>query len=285
MRILQTLENPRHHGPITCLCLDRKRSWVITGTVTGVMTLWDLRFGLLLKSWRAGVHSAAGRKSPRVHYCVVHPTKGKGRWVIIALESQDEASSSTSVMLEVWDVEKTVLVETYATQPSDSPDKPLDQPVKPPTAEAETSPAEAIATLVRARQQSADIFVRRAQGGVQDAVTRPSANVRALFIGLDFGGASGLQRADVVDLSTDFAPRSRSHRGFMIAGSEDRKIRMFDLAKPERSVVLSGAQPETEKVAYRYTFQRFILPINAELYSARSPTKRERSPPMLKHGR
>lgn len=55
MRALQTLQNPRHYGPITCLCIDRKRTWIIVGTSTGVLTLWDRRFGLLLKGWHVGV--------------------------------------------------------------------------------------------------------------------------------------------------------------------------------------------------------------------------------------
>lgn len=221
------------------------------------MTLWDLRFGLLLKSWRAGGQSTSGRKSPRVYHCAMHPTKGKGRWVVLALESQTDASAETSVLLEVWDVEKAMLVETYVTQHPDAAGKPVPMPIKPATAESETSPADAIAALVRARQQSADVFVRRAQGGVQDVVTKPSTDVRALLVGLDFGGNTSSQRADVVDLSTDFAPRSKSHRGFMISGSEDRRIRLWDLAKTERSVVLSGTQPE-EKPSYMCVFNTTI---------------------------
>ncbi|KAG1758969.1 hypothetical protein EDD22DRAFT_908144 [Suillus occidentalis] len=44
------IQNPRHFGPITCMCLDRKRTWIPVVTSMGVLSLWDRRFGLLLKS-------------------------------------------------------------------------------------------------------------------------------------------------------------------------------------------------------------------------------------------
>src|ERR1700685_2389224 len=115
MRILQTMQNPRHFGPITCLCLDRKRSWIIVGTSMGILTLWDRRFGLLLKSWQVG-HAAAG-KSTRLNQCVVHSTKGRGKWFMVALEASTAGTDHASVtLIEVWDVEKSVLVETFLMQ-------------------------------------------------------------------------------------------------------------------------------------------------------------------------
>ena len=134
-RVLQTMENPRHYGPITCICLDRKRAWVVCGTSTGVLSLWDLRFGILIKSWKAG---AAVRGHPvRVHQCTVHPTKGKGRWIVVALESPKDSpvasGGETVTLVEIWDIEKTVLIEMFSTRSVPTSSSPLPEPREAPT--------------------------------------------------------------------------------------------------------------------------------------------------------
>ena len=109
MRVLQTLENPRHYGPITSLCIDRKRTWIVVGTSTGVLTLWDKRFGLLIRSWHVGIASSG--RSVRVHQCVVHPSKSRGNWVMVSVETSRKGSDRSSTpLVEVWDIEKAILV-------------------------------------------------------------------------------------------------------------------------------------------------------------------------------
>jgi phosphoinositide-3-kinase, regulatory subunit 4 len=252
MNILQTMENPRHHGPITTLCLDRKKSWVLAGTVTGVLTLWDLRFGLLLKSWKVAA-AASSPKSPRIHQCVIHPSKGKGRWVIVALESRQESAKDGAMVLEVWDIEKTLLVESFVVRSSeatgagvgDTPD------VSSSTlgAEADTSPAAAIAALVRSRQRHGHLYTRHTSAG--EVVGPPSPQIRAIIAGLDFGGYTPAHRADPSDGGSDQGGRTRAHRGFMVSGSEDRMIRLWDLAKVERTVILSAPTAEGDKPVYQ----------------------------------
>lgn len=153
MQVLQTLRNPSHFGPITCLCTDKKKVWLLVGTLGGVMTLWDMRFGLMLKSWRLGPGESYQTAGPskgrapratggtvRINKCVLHPSKGRGRWVLVAYEQLADAQSSASasprpdsqgenqqsvssrsdrqssnVLVEVWDIDKGVRVETFET--------------------------------------------------------------------------------------------------------------------------------------------------------------------------
>jgi phosphoinositide-3-kinase regulatory subunit 4 len=111
MRVLQTLDSPRHLGPITALCVDRKKVWLVTGTGAGTLSLWDLRFGLLLRTWRVGGGSGGAQ---RVHQCSIHPTKGKGRWVVVAVDPPPgSASDESGTIVEVWDVEHARLVESF----------------------------------------------------------------------------------------------------------------------------------------------------------------------------
>ncbi|KAJ3556361.1 hypothetical protein NP233_g11995 [Leucocoprinus birnbaumii] len=261
MRIPQKMENPRQFGPITCMCIDRKRTWIIVGTSAGVLTLWDRRFGLMLKSWHVGVSISTSGRSVRVHQCVVHPAKGRGKWVMVAVEAPKKGSSDRKItnLIEVWDIEKSVLVETFVTRTGTISD-PLPEPQENAATSADTTPAAAIAALVRARQnqsQSAmlDSHDRRLPGGNVGAIKTellpsPSPDVRTMVVGLDFGGHYMSQRSEFNDLMVDSSPSRSGGKGFMITGSEDRKIRFWDLGRIERTAVLSGLESEQERPSF-----------------------------------
>ncbi|EGO26710.1 hypothetical protein SERLADRAFT_355396 [Serpula lacrymans var. lacrymans S7.9] len=258
MRILQTMQNPRHLGPISCMCIDRKRSWIIVGTSMGTLTLWDRRFGLLLKSWQVG-KNLSGRSS-RIHQCVVHPTKGRGRWIMVAVETSKMASEQTSTtLIEVWDIEKTVLVESYTTRTTNSSSDPLQEPKEHPGADAEESPAAAIAALVRSRQAGTSTYpslLARNRGSSQsipreDSLPAPSLDIRAVIVGLEFGGHSTVHRLEMADMTNETNLSNRSTgRGFMVSGSEDRRIRLWDLTKLERTSVLVGLDSGHDRPSY-----------------------------------
>ncbi|KZT22328.1 WD40 repeat-like protein [Neolentinus lepideus HHB14362 ss-1] len=250
MRVLQTMQNPRHHGSISCMCLDRKRAWVVFGTTTGSLSLWDLRFGILLKSWK--VNAASGGKSSRIYQCTLHPTKGRGKWVMVAVESsRPNAEGAGALLVEVWDVEKSSLIEAYAIRSASNSSTPIPEPETSNSSEAEKSPAAAIAALVRSRQQNGN---RRSGTATQAAVREtllasPSHDIRSLVVGLDFGGPSPIHRSEIGMIPEGDAS-ARSSRGFMLTGSEDRRIRLWDLSRPDGTAVLSGIDSEHDKPAY-----------------------------------
>ena len=217
---------------------------------------------MLLKSWKVGGSSSTdAAKSSRIHQIVLHPTQGKGRWIIVAFETTKSAAGgvdiSPTTVMEVWDIEKTSLMETYATREivagGTSGDEELPQPAEVAGEPTEVSPATAIAALVRSRQQSRaplDRFAKRpAQNGSpgDSPSIRPSLDVRTMVVGSDLGGHSSRIEPD-----SSSGGRSSGGRGFMISGSEDRKLRLWDLARIERSAVLSGAETEVEKAGYKW---------------------------------
>ena len=272
MRILQTMENPRHYGPITTLCIDRRKAWLLVGTITGILTLWDLRFGLLIKSWKAGV-IAPGR-SLRIHKCIVHPTKGRGRWVMVAVETRSPAQGSTTpvdsrgiILVEVWDIETTTLVETFETREALSDLPALTLEADAPQSEiaaavvgqdAEKNPAAAIAALVRSRTAVPENGNVTAVYSDAPETTRQSTawtqpDVCAMVGGADFAGLAGIPRGEFGRLDGAGNGETgvvKTGGGFIITGSEDRKIRLWDLSRTERSVVLSGGESEGERATF-----------------------------------
>lgn len=234
MQILQTMQNPAHHGSVTCLCVDKKRTWILVGTATGILTLWDKRFGLRLKSWHVGIASSG--RSVRVHQCTLHPTKGRGKWVIVTVECSRTAESDTTNLIEVWDIERSVLVETFSVRSSANQDTPP-EPHEVTGVDADNTPAAAIAALVRSRQSESKF---------PTPVPSPSPTIRAIAVGVDFGGPSG-HRTDIIEQDSDGHGR---RGGFVLCGSEDRKIRLWDLTRAERSMVLSGVTSDQERPTY-----------------------------------
>lgn len=271
MRMIQVMENPRHYGPITTLCIDRRKAWLLVGTITGVLTLWDLRFGLLIKSWKAGVITPG--RSLRIHKCIVHPTKGRGRWVMVALEARPPAQGSSSpgnprgvILVEVWDIETTTLVETFQTREAvlKAPFSAPEGDTPPPEVgavlgqDAEKNPAAAIASFVRSRtavQENGNSTALETDASETSrqtpAWTQP--DVCAMIGGADFAGLAGMPRSEFGQM--DGAGEAGSNvvktgGGFILTGSEDRKIRLWDLSRTERSVVLTGGEIEGERATF-----------------------------------
>lgn len=46
-----TLKQKSENGMISAMIFSDAAQWMITGTSLGFMTLWDLRFGIAVKSW------------------------------------------------------------------------------------------------------------------------------------------------------------------------------------------------------------------------------------------
>lgn len=126
MRVLRTFENPRHFGPITAACLDKNQSWLVIGTTTGVLTLWDLRFGLLLRSWSTASSSTLSTSNVNgnrsVHQIAVYPNKARERHIVVAVETTSPNASRSaqerakgSITLEIWDIENARLEEVFIT--------------------------------------------------------------------------------------------------------------------------------------------------------------------------
>jgi len=240
---------------------------VICGTSTGVLSLWDLRFGILIKSWKVGL--AARARSVRIHQCLVHPTKGKGRWILVAMEtdsrfaeSESDTVGSLTTLVEVWDIENSTLVETFATRASPAGSEPAAEPQPVASEEAEMSPADAIAALVQARQEVGtptfgSVSSRRRSGTLvgrgsrEGALPRaPSPDVRAMIVGSDFGGHSTFHRTAMSESPEGGGRGTGGTRGFMISGSEDHRLRMWDFGRVDRCMVISGPDADGEKPSY-----------------------------------
>lgn len=172
---------------------------------------------------------------------------------MVALEGSRKGASRTSAtIIEVWDIENTTLVESFVVRVG-SPADPLPDPPPPSGIEANASPAAAIAALVRARQSTTEAERRASMRSPfnDEIVPPPAPDVRAMVVGIDFGGFSSSHRSEFGDFVMDPVSSRNAAKGFVITGSEDRRLRLWDLGKAERTTVLSGLDSDHEKPNYR----------------------------------
>jgi len=261
MRVLQQLDNPIHFGGIMTMCLDKNRTWLVTGTLSGMLVLWDLRFGLMLRSWKVGSAIQPGIAT-RVHACSVHPVQSQ--WVVVASETRPyPGDTQGTVLVEIWNIEGGHLVDCLVTrQPSKALHGQDTTVIASNTnrfaASMSSSPADAISMLVHSRgvKGREESLSATEEIAADRRVWQP--DVRALAVGLEFGGQSN---APMLTVKEDFVltggrypipdRRQKAELGFIITGSEDRKLRLWHLGRADCSMLISGGDPERPPPKFR----------------------------------
>lgn len=234
MRPSYILDNPVRHGNITTFCLDKKKNWLVLGTTHGVMDLWDLRFQLRLKSW-----GLPGKGSP-IHRIVLHPLKGRGRWVCVA----GGGIRDSEVM--VWDIEKAQCVEVYQGEPTPAYTDDTDvgmSDIKPTFPSTNVQDYEAW-KIDEDPNIASDVFERMATTPLHHVDTHNDDGARSSQIAISPPAAtSNLHRfpSSVRALVPCIDVQSEDKKSaFLISGGFDRKIRLWDVGFPEASRVISG---------------------------------------------
>ncbi|CAO3700820.1 unnamed protein product [Rhizopus microsporus] len=104
MEIIWKLQNPQSHGVITAMTIDKLNTWLLVGTMRGILTLYDLRFQIPLKSW-------------------LHPSKSR---ISVLLLNQDPRAENKQVIIasgknevSVWDIVNLQCTEVFAVKSGD----------------------------------------------------------------------------------------------------------------------------------------------------------------------
>ena len=214
---IYTLENPIHHGTLTTFCCDRRHHWLLVGTTHGILDLWDLRFRVRLKAWGLPGWGAINRIQ-------LHPVKARGRWVCVS------SSGSHGNEITVWDIEKFRCREVYQATPlgvgNTAPNGA--HPSRSPSHPAHIVPSDYEAWRVDGDRPEG-MLSRFASNGTDPGTASNPAGDR---LGI-WAFATGLN-------APDEDKDSSTKCGYIISAGCDRKIRFWDLARPDLSSIISG---------------------------------------------
>jgi phosphoinositide-3-kinase regulatory subunit 4 len=95
-------QSPLHHGAVTCFIVDKRHHWLLLSTSHGVLSLWDLRFRIRVKSWTFP-------NGYPIHRLVLAPGRSPRRNRIAV------AGGSGPGEVTIWDLEKLQWKEAYRT--------------------------------------------------------------------------------------------------------------------------------------------------------------------------
>ncbi|TXT04392.1 hypothetical protein VHUM_04159 [Vanrija humicola] len=217
MELRTQLYQPQELGPVSAVYPSQH--WLVVGTVTGALSLWDLRFGLLLKSWSAsgGITSLA-----------LHPSQGRGRWVMASIDRTGNANGSGGgPLVETYDIETGRLVESYEVRTT----RPSSRTPAREQADVLSTKSELIAELAGGR------------GGVPTITfdSNDITSVQSVLVGQGFASLTGPR-------SERSGPQGSSSqsRGWMVTAGDDRVIRYWDLSRPSDGFVICGSQREKD---------------------------------------
>lgn len=241
---IYSLQNPVHHGVPTTFCCDKKHSWLLIGTTHGILNLWDLRFQVRLKAWGL---SGAGA----IQRLQIHPTKGRGRWVCVS------SGGSRGNEITVWDIEKFRCREVFRTDFPTATSSISNGAHHHPRGNTKNTPNYTSLKDYEAWNVESDrpegMLSRFATTGPASIGIEPSgpsasstpAGISALTVGYD-----------IPDDGRDNSVRC----GFMVSVGCDRKIRFWDLNRPEHSTMISGLDLAADEAVAKEPQYELIQP-------------------------
>lgn len=107
MEVVWKLQNAKSHGVITSMVTDPKNMWLLVGTMRGILTLYDLRFQIPLKSW-------------------LHPSKSRISSLVLTVDPRDPNHEKMLVRIaagrnevSIWDLEALQCLEVFAVKTGD----------------------------------------------------------------------------------------------------------------------------------------------------------------------
>jgi phosphoinositide-3-kinase regulatory subunit 4 len=251
-----TATQPITLGRPTACCLDSKHIWLVIGTSSGNLALWDLRYGLLVRHWQ--VSEAA------VTVIAGHPARGRGKWVVVASQmrsSESAGSQPVTIMISV-DLSTGEITERFQTTTSTSSAASTGSKAKkvPPdyleSAPAVETPAYAIEKLLADRPE---IQLPKINTNDQHQ-HHATCSIQAIHpLEILAGDTSFSNSTDLSPVQETFETTHGQERpaalpaGIILTVSQDRIVRLWNLGQPAQSLVVSGAGKDANK-RYRHVW-------------------------------
>ncbi|ORY49805.1 WD40 repeat-like protein, partial [Rhizoclosmatium globosum] len=237
MKPAWTYESPPHLGITTAFTMDPRNSWILTGSHRGVFSLWDIRFGLRVKTW-AHPSGMPIHKIVRTSLGSQHSSRRATQSLGLSSPLSNSTSfSSKNVLASIggttsemglWDIEAGECQEVWCAFGGTGNSALLRNP---PT------------TSTNSDSMAADM--QRLYGKGLKAVAPPLAsNFLAPIAKKVTMEPPGQTEASLKSIFT------AGEVPYILTAGTDRKIRFWDLGNVGQSYVVSGLEPFDSKPRY-----------------------------------
>ncbi|KAI8872504.1 hypothetical protein GQ42DRAFT_143384 [Ramicandelaber brevisporus] len=246
--VLWLAQSPPRFGSITAMVASQDGSWLVTGTSHGVLTLWDLRFRIAVRSWRLP-HPTRVRALSR--YDGSHPPQSsRGSYPASTISSRTATNiggtSNTSSTAESA-ISKYVLVATDRNE----------------ILLYDISTAECLEVYQAGRSSSSTASAVRqslladASKYLESTVIKPTDHstdaddtssivddITALVLSADVASNEQTQRGDGSHSNSAVnaisLPATVNGGGWFVSGGNDCSVRIWDMVSPDMSFIMVG---------------------------------------------
>jgi phosphoinositide-3-kinase regulatory subunit 4 len=236
-------------GRLTCGYVDGSSTWLVVGTSNGYLALWDLRYGLQVRNWKISETCITAISG--------HPVRGSGKWVLVSFQARlwpDQAEGVVDIMASV-DVNTGELVERFEV--SSNSHKTGRSDMNPntnahsSTLRADILPSEVITGILQAPSGSGSSSEKKEdlRSGFD-----PVRAIHCLDIPVNPAYTSSHELAVVPQDPSDEILGHDNRRNVgnngnaaVLTAGDDKIIRLWNLAKPSDSFVVSGSGKDAIK--------------------------------------
>ncbi|KAJ1558920.1 Serine/threonine-protein kinase [Nowakowskiella sp. JEL0078] len=224
MRTCWEFQHEAHNGvPSAMLSEPRRHNWIVSGTHRGVFSLWDVRFGLSVKTWS---HPSRSRINTIVPHWSSNP---QGRFVLAAVQGWTNEVSS-------WDIDNAVCKEVWCVVgnpgTNSDPEKDMQQLYGNGLKAATPPDASDISTYLKSSSN---------QFETPPPSSKPSLSLKSSHPPVFY------------NRSPDFSVRSivnHPDMPYMLTVGTDRKIRYWDHSSVDKSYIVTGLDSESSSPKY-----------------------------------
>ncbi|KAI9347770.1 hypothetical protein DFJ73DRAFT_451681 [Zopfochytrium polystomum] len=234
MKTAWSFDSPASHGVITSFAMDPRHAWALTGTSRGVFSLWDVRFGLRVKSWahpwRSRVHRVVAGAGSLARYNGSGIGGGGGGGGLSTKMVMASVGTRTSEV-SLWDMESGECREVWCV----------------------FGDAGAGRSAVVGGGDPAEEMNKLYGSGLKPLPPPTMTDFMPLGDFATYAAWSSSSSSPTESSTRSFV--APANAPYLLTAGSDRRIRFWDLANIDASYVVSGM--ESTDVAPRYSTHRY----------------------------
>ena len=242
---------PASFGPSTCWLWDIDNSWVIIGTLHGMISLFDTRFRLRLQSWGVGDLKPINDIAP-------HPIKQK--WICIAGGFERD-------VISIWDLHKLECRELLVPMSLNQDPDHLDLNLSP---------------IMESQQLLEEKF---ASWNINSSLNNPFPVINSISV-VSYPSGNNTNAGNSTNQTSPGHPNANNSdelpaSKYLLSGGSDRVLRCWNILSPHESFIISSKQSlRNAKVHYtgkvgvsmRYIFEQQTIVKRSDKHNSPGPS-------------